>query len=531
MKANSTKRFFGDESGAVAATYALALIPLVAFAGVAFDYARVMGLDSELQNGADQAALAAASQLDGRPGACERAVAAATGMLDNLAVLSSESQYVTVSETNDSCDQDGFVRFYSDKAKTAASDYTDARFVEVVVDARRMNYSLLPIVGTYGATLSGVAFAGLGSAICKIPPVMMCNPTELTTGGDFDTYAHVGKGLRLIANDAGGYVPGVFGYLETDAGSGASATSKVLGLLSPPGNCIDVDTADVKPGVQVSVLDALNTRMGVYSGGLNICGTDNVNCPGSANSRIDLVKKTTATNGNACAIGPQGFQVGDAPFRPPSGGYPTGFDYSALDPMGFPRDTCHAHSNTGNCSGGRLGDGAWDRTGYYATNPIFDGLTKPTPGGDYGYDELKQRTEDGATQPTRYQQYRWEYEQRENGALARQDASGGNYSQGGPMCGPAGVPPASSPDRRVLSIAIINCDEHEVSASTDDAPILKFIDVFLIEPSAARSKPGSPPVKLSEASDVYVEIIGETVLGGGANEGQKIRKDVPYLIE
>ena len=51
---------------------------------------------------------------------------------------------------------------------------------------------------------------------------------------------------------------------------------------------------------------------------------------------------------------------------------------------------------------------------------------------------------------------------------------------------------------------------------------------WTIEPSARR---GNGAALRTEASDVYVEVIGETILGGGANQGQEVRKDVPYLIE
>lgn len=67
------KRFVKNADGAVAATYALALIPLIAIAGLAFDYTRAVGLDTELQNAADQAALAGATQLDRETGAITRA--------------------------------------------------------------------------------------------------------------------------------------------------------------------------------------------------------------------------------------------------------------------------------------------------------------------------------------------------------------------------------------------------------------------------------------------------------------------------
>ena len=51
--------------------------------GIAFDYARMAALDTELQSAADQAALAGASQLDGEDQTCERAVAAARNLLAN----------------------------------------------------------------------------------------------------------------------------------------------------------------------------------------------------------------------------------------------------------------------------------------------------------------------------------------------------------------------------------------------------------------------------------------------------------------
>ena len=52
-------------SGSVAPTVALSLVALIAVGGIAFDYARMASLDTELQQAADQAALAAATQLDG----------------------------------------------------------------------------------------------------------------------------------------------------------------------------------------------------------------------------------------------------------------------------------------------------------------------------------------------------------------------------------------------------------------------------------------------------------------------------------
>ena len=63
----------GDNSAAVAPIVALSMFALIGAGGIAFDYSRVATLDTELQQAADQAALAAATQLDRAAGAQTRA--------------------------------------------------------------------------------------------------------------------------------------------------------------------------------------------------------------------------------------------------------------------------------------------------------------------------------------------------------------------------------------------------------------------------------------------------------------------------
>ena len=79
MRSSFLSCFFRTDQAAIAPLYALALFALVGAAGIGFDYARLVSMDSELQNAADQAALAAATQLDREPGAATRAISAATG--------------------------------------------------------------------------------------------------------------------------------------------------------------------------------------------------------------------------------------------------------------------------------------------------------------------------------------------------------------------------------------------------------------------------------------------------------------------
>ncbi|MBY6015520.1 pilus assembly protein [Qipengyuania gaetbuli] len=547
------RRFHKDQSGAVAATYALALIPLIAMAGLGFDYARMAGMDSELQNGADQAALAAATQLDGRVGACARAGNAAIGLVSNTTLLADGNDALTVGTavgvSADQCSAFPAIRFFSEYTDrnnfTLATGDDDANYVEVTLDGREVTYSLVAVTGVANADGIALAVAGLGSAICKVPPVMMCNPNE-SNDPEFTIANYVGKGIRLVANvngqngagedpdePVGSYGPGVFGYLETNAGNGAVATAQTLGRENFPGDCVSIDGADVKPGQQVSVLDALNVRFGIYANGLNnACGTGNTFCPPSANSRIDLVREVApGASGGSCAIGPGGFEVGPRPYRPVDA--VNNIDPANTQPMGYPRDKCHALSLAGSCTGNgsaRIGDGNWDRAAYYATNGLG---TMPTTWSNYGYAELT-----GRSMPTRYQQYRYDYDQRAAN-LNRRTFQHTRTSppiktvdyehQGTPFCQAPGIAPASTPDRRILSIAVINCTAENVGANTTDADILKFVDVFLVEPVARRVGPDG--TRFTNNSDVYVEVIGATTVGGGGTSGQEVRKDVPYLIE
>src|SRR5437762_10708982 len=90
------RALWGNSEGAVAPTVALSLIGLVAIGGVAFDYAHLAAMDTELQQAADQAALAAATQLDGQTGAIARATAAAQSLITNKTLLASGGGAVTI---------------------------------------------------------------------------------------------------------------------------------------------------------------------------------------------------------------------------------------------------------------------------------------------------------------------------------------------------------------------------------------------------------------------------------------------------
>lgn len=513
MRGTKLNDLVHNDRGAVAATYALALTGLIVIGGVGFDYGRLMAMDSELQNGADQAALAGATQLNGLSGACSRAAARAISLVTNTTVVANSGHSITL-PSEPGCDASGSVRFWQNKDRTsAATNDSNARFIEVRVDSRSVDYAFTPIAGLIYGSVGAGAMAGLGSSVCKVPPVFMCNPNE---GSDplFTVANYIGVGIRLTANDGGStYGNGNFGYLQTNAGNGANAVRDVLGKVDIPGDCVNVDSIETKTGEQITVLDALNTRFDIYGGGITqTCSANGSLCPPSANSRKDVVHKGNTnncafTNGNG-----NGWQVAPQPYRPPSAAALTDAEIAATSPMGYPRDICHAVSPTGSCGGGRIGSGTWDRNAYFKTNsqnyaPSFDIAATF-----------------GTATPTRYQVYRYEAANPST-RLQAQSAGGGNTARPQPYCVTPGIPVGGvGADRRVISVAVVNCATQNLSN-----PIrpVNWIDVFLVEPSLRRQQ-GS--TLITEASDVYVEVVGATTLGGGSNAAQLIRRDVPYLV-
>lgn len=523
MARQQLKDLLKSTNGAVAATYALSLTGLIVIAGVGFDYGRLMAMDSELQNGADQAALAGATQLNGATGACSRASAQAIALVTNATRVANSAHTITI-PSEPGCDATGSIKFWQDRDKTtAATSDANARFIEVRVASRSVDYAFTPIAGLLHGTVGAGAMAGLGSSVCKVPPVFMCNPNE-AADPDFTIGNYIGKGIRLTSNDGGSaYGNGNFGYLKTGAGNGAQAMKEALGRVDVPGDCISVDSIETKTGEQVSVLDALNTRFDIYDGGINqACSNDGSLCPPSANTRKDLMYKGNGdNNGNNCGFtngNGKGWQVPDnknsTAYIAPSATVPMKqSEINATAPMGYPRDMCHAVSNAGSCAGGRIGTGVWDRNAYFKTNSA-----------NYP-NNFDVAAAFGTTTPTRYQVYRYEAANPAT-RLKNQSISGGLESKPQPYCRTPGIAVGGTvPDRRVISVAVVNCDTQNLSGPIHP---VKWVDVFLVEPSVRRSVAAG---LISEASDVYVELIGATTLGGGTSASQLIRRDVPYLVQ
>jgi Flp pilus assembly protein TadG len=510
----------------VAPTLALALFALIGMGGIAFDYSRMASMDTELQNAADQAALAAATQLDGEAGARARATSAAQILVANLTYFANDggSDAITVPT----------IIFYSDydpvtgaKGPEAGGD-SDANYVLVTVGARTANYALTPIVAALSSgPMAASAFATLDSAWCNLPPFMVCAPTP----GEFNPDDHIGAGLHMVIGAPN--TPGNFGFLQTGFGTGANNLAKAIGWNGSAGGCVAArGGVPTEPGDKVSVRAAVNTRFDMSDSG-QTCPAGG-SCAASTNARKDLVHASGPpfNNQNCSSSGNKGWSETANPYRRPGG--------TPLDPvvdtypdiMGHPPDLCHMQQPNG-C--GIVGNGNWDRDAYFKVNYNWD------PAGSGTANDWAIKT-GLSTNATRYQVYLWEAANptptathgigRQQGPFAVGNENGNgstdkvtdNYTVP-KVCRPTSIPPFDPTlDRRRTSVAVINCTGNDPSGRDNVNP-LAWMDVFLVEPSHRR--PGR-----TNGDEIYAEIIRARPLPDiGQTLDNIVRRDVPRLIE
>lgn len=476
-KAGGLKGLIRSEHAAIAPLTALSLVGLIAVGGLAFDYSRMVSLDTDLQDAADHAALAAASQLDREADQCARAEASASALVANDTRFATDGGGSLVTIDSVVCDD-------------------AARRVDVTVAARTVDFSLTPFIGMFNANLQATAAASVGSAICKVPPFMMCNPGENAGDPDFTTGNYVGKGIELVGGGGGAWAPGNFGFLDVGAdNNGTPDLREALAKNSVALLCIPDNGVDTDPGLSATFANAFNTRFDIYDNGYarNNCFS-NPACGSDLNVVKDLVRTTGGPTAATCNLSNQGWHLPANPYQPDAA---TRLDADGADIMGHPRDICHAVGLVGDCAGGPVGDGIWDRNLYFQVN---HGIANPL-----------------APDVTRWQVYNWE---KAGQMPVNKAVGGGNTAYSGPQCS-TGL--AGPPERRKASMAVVNCIAEGVNGATNGVTVNEWVDVFLVEPSVKRS--------FSSNAEIYIEVIGKTQTVGNGNAGQIVRRDTPYLIE
>ncbi len=466
-----------DNDGAILVFWAISIAVVLGIVAMSFDIGRIASTQSELQTYADNVALAAAGELDGKSDAITRATGAATNLFTDTQAFGSGSQTLSASSFT--------LNFYatlpgSDQASLAAGLTTNPKtaiYARVVVAPKSVAFTFgAAFFGLTGATpannqVGAVAVAGFTQYACDITPMMFCIPSP---SFDAANPATIGDMIRLRSGGNGAaWGPGNFGFLEPStlaldstgncAGVGGTGPTLrcVLGAVGSITQCFAVRGVDTEPGQKVGITnDALNTRFDMWSGAMASQKNNPVYAPAP-----NVIKGIKPKSGGACNW---------------NNTLPT------TDTAALPRDDCFP-----GCA--PYGNGTWTSG---RTNPTT-GYVKMNYGG----------TDPHPTAATRYQYYLAEIAAH-GGGVSSTPILTGRSETGRPMCS---VNQSADPERRVIIVAGVDCAANPISGRATAVPVHQFVKMFITEPVVNNGQ--------TNGLDIYAEIIGSAGGNGGGNSG------------
>ena len=264
-----------SEAGSVTAYSAFFTVFAIGVGALALDVGRMTVLRSQMQDRADAGAMAAAVQLDGRNGAQARATAVAMNATSQKSGIPGDGDDLNVQAVN----------FYSefDPSPVDATGDEDSKFIEVILEPRRVNFFLEPILNPSGAdhytNMGARAVAAANPFICQAPPLMVCDLGEADPTMDLSLPSNIGRQIVLKPPPKGGsWAPGNYGLLALPDGSiGADDIEGALASVDPA-DCYSLDVSTA-PGVKTNkVQNGINARFDL-PGGLPYPAPDVINYP------------------------------------------------------------------------------------------------------------------------------------------------------------------------------------------------------------------------------------------------------------
>lgn len=249
------------QHGAFLLTFALTLLFLLGFMGIALDFGRLFIVKTELQTAMDSCALAAARELNGQSDAITRAQSAGmTAGNGNNANLQSSNWNGAGKITS------GDITF-RDKDYVATNAPAGARYAECQYTMSSIQLWLLQAMGaftsdsaTWSSTSSvgarAVATRGVAQSSCPIPVQLKQSKFSTLSKGDW-----------IIALTKSGNSGSDFGWANLDGSTSATETwsemeGKYCSTQFPP---LPIGTS----GVKTSVFEYWNHRFGIYKGTIN----------------------------------------------------------------------------------------------------------------------------------------------------------------------------------------------------------------------------------------------------------------------
>src|SRR6266478_6576683 len=310
--AQFARAFWNDTSAVIVPYVTIMLVVIVGLSVLALDGARLMSLQTQLQNGADALALAGAAELDRLPDAETRARTAIERLLTNSNLFGSGASR-TIAVSN--------IKFYSRLPASDASPMSmgtlatspgNARFVLVTVRPVTLP-TILPAAFVGGAnrvTTAASAVAGFDQVVCGVTPIYVCNPYE-TAGTTYDeateTLQHAASNpldqrrLIRLQQYAGNrpYAAADYGFLNSPTlGSDEASLIDSIAVVRPPA-CFLQRGVNIRPGLVYSAREGFNVRFDLYQGAMSD-KYDNSNYRPAQNVRKGYILASDKEQ-NACA--------------------------------------------------------------------------------------------------------------------------------------------------------------------------------------------------------------------------------------
>ncbi len=486
LPARPKRAFTRDEDGGILVFWALFLAVGFGFAALTFDIGRVANTQSELQSFADQVALAAAGELDGRSSAITRATAAANGLIsrsqtfgDGGAMMSGQGAYTLTFLSALPADD-------RDPATATTTDPTRARYVQVSVNQRIVQTPFAAInatlVGRAGANaqaqVGATAVAGAAAYACDITPLFFCIPDP-----NWKAATAVGEQIELRSGGQGAaWGPGDFGFLDPASldvdedgacknKSGANLYRCLVGAERAVTKCIRTDAGiDTLTGQRQGLVRAFNTRFDIFRGTMQ-----------SERSNPDYRPAPNTIQGTV----------------PRGGGQCRGNNTDPSEAMALPRDAKIIADIS------RFGDGDWARQEYLDQNH----------GGAWPL---------GGVPPlnfTRYQVYLAEIAAAQSRLAPDNVPLPGFDETGAVQCHQHG--PSPDPNRRTVVAAAVYCEDADMAGKSDVFP-LEYVRIFMTEPVLEMGG--------DDKGKILVEVV-ESVggVGGGSGAASGIYREVIQL--
>jgi Flp pilus assembly protein TadG len=277
-----------DEDGHILLYFTIMLPVIIGMIGLVLDGGRLLHLHTEQQELADASALAGAVELDGQTGARDRATDKARNFLSN------DPRWSNVAASGI---QINTPTYYSKldpvNGDTPATGDADASYIKVTTVTRQVRPDFLPAtaailrLGTPANDQTNASAVAQSTYVaCNVQPLMICNPWE--QAGDPNFKNHVSAGMMFVLSETGNSpAPGNFALLDP-AGQTNSSANQIRNLLSSttPNFCFVNNVSPRTGQVTNKVLDGINVRFNMPPNG-NTTGLDQSSAPNVIKGQIN----------------------------------------------------------------------------------------------------------------------------------------------------------------------------------------------------------------------------------------------------